>query len=92
MLYQLNKWLSNPFVAAGLCGYFPGIIFLFTAWRISRKGEFTISSTNFDIQGWRKPKAYKGKKQIRSTVNYYYFLGVFFIVTASIILFSYILK
>jgi hypothetical protein len=86
----LKEWVSSPIFGLILCGYVPGILFLFSAWRISRKGEITTSSPNYSRQNWRKPATFKGK-DIGTFVNTYIMIGVFILIITTTILFSIIL-
>jgi hypothetical protein len=87
---MLKELLNNPILGLIICGFFPGLFLLFSAWRIYKKGEVTISSPFYSRQGWKKPITLKGRR-VRLPIIGYSFLGVTMICIATVILLSMIL-
>lgn len=83
----LKECISSPIFGVILCGYLPGIIFLISAWRISKNGKITASSPNGSRQGWRKLATFKGQ-DVKPFVTTYSVIGVFVLVIATMILLS----
>lgn len=87
---KIREWVSNPIFRVIICGYSPGAFLLFSAWRIARKREITVSSPNSSRQSWRKPTTFYGK-ETKLFVNIYIVLGVFILVIATTIFLSLVL-
>jgi hypothetical protein len=88
---RIREWVSNPIFGVIICGYFPGAFLLFSAWRIARKREITVSSPDSSRQSWRKPITFK-RKETKLFINTYILLGVFILVIATTIFLSLVLN
>ncbi len=89
----LHEIFNSPWFGIISCGFLPGLYLLYSALRIYRRGEITLSSPGIDKLGgvWHRPVTLKGK-DVLLNVWIYAFFGLLILCIATTIGLSMIIR